>query len=80
MNAAKCFSSSLEVENLRVSESKSSVLLHSTELSEMGNTGQNRVVPQAGLSEGPMKMSAGNLCFSDLAREFGVWLGCNRDV
>lgn len=59
-------------------ESKSSVLVHSTELSEMGNTGENRGVPQAGLSEGPMKVSAGNLC--DVAREFGVWLECNRDL
>lgn len=52
-------------------------------LSEMGNTGEGRVVPQAVLSEGPMKVSAGNLCFSDpagLIREFGVRLECNREL
>lgn len=39
------------------------------------------MTPQAVLSEGPVKVSAGNLCFSDLAsliRECGVRLECNR--
>lgn len=76
----------MEAENLKVSDlCRTKEFYNAAQHRALrdGSSGENRVVPQAVPSAGPIKVSAGNLCSSDLAGlkwEFGVRLECNRGL
>lgn len=85
MNAAKHFSSSVQVGNLEVSD-LCRIQEFCTAAQQGSQNGEYRG-EQSGASgcafRRTVKVSAGNLCFSDparLIREFGVRLECNREL